>query len=427
MFLFIRNSSMASSSSASYGGASHAKEIIYLSFGPYANHLTTHFFNQQESYFDYGTAAAAAAAASSSANGSQAKAPPSWIDHDTSFREGYSQTTRSATYTPRALLFDTRDEFGALRRHAGLYSYDDDEEDVDETGEVGGGEYGGWTEGPAQVLRTAQKVRRSRFQQRLDAEELGEELDDSDAGSSAEDEEDDERRRRPSESTTDATTAPSAGASASTAKNDVAKARSKRIKGYRFWSDYLRVHYHPRSLLTVSASSLAGSTGACRPMRGAVPSSASDSDEESDEEAEEGQAGVRLEGFDLGYSIAKEMEREQEVLDENLRWLAEDSDLLQSFDMTTNTNDAFAGLGYRYLQEIRDEFSKTPVLLWGAAWGSSSLTEAGAGEKVPGAKSSRAGNRLVSMRMGFVFLQGHRSLACSRPPHPFSACTTSAA
>jgi Misato Segment II tubulin-like domain len=293
--------------------SNQAKETIYLSFGTFANHLTTHFFNEQESYFDYSL--------TSSEQAHQGQKVSDLIDHDVSFKEGYSEITRAPTYLPRALLFDTQLEFGALRRLNRLY--DETYDVADEEDEQGAGmadQLGAqlWGNGNAQVLHTAKSIGKSSYQRKFDAEEMGEDYLDE------EEQDIDEDLPALASDSTKAQGESSSKGLASTVASKVWRSHSSK-RGYRFWSDYLRVHYHPRSLFTASCNAFGG-TAACRSMMGQTAAEAGEEDEgEGDEEDE----GIRLEGFDLGYALGKEMEREKDIMDENIRWFAEDCDLLQ--------------------------------------------------------------------------------------------------
>ncbi|KAI0085539.1 Misato segment II tubulin-like domain-containing protein [Irpex rosettiformis] len=84
------------------------KEIIYIQAGQFANHIGTHFWNAQQSYFTYGT---------------DAEEPI--VDHDVSFREGLN-SSRESTFSPRLLLFDRKSNFG---RVGDLYGPDVEEAD----------------------------------------------------------------------------------------------------------------------------------------------------------------------------------------------------------------------------------------------------------------------------------------------------------
>jgi hypothetical protein len=80
-------------------------EIITLQFGQQANHLGTHYWNTQESYFTYADNPAT---------------EPSPVNHDISFRAGLAPDG-SDTYTPRTLLYDLKGAYGTLRRENALY------------------------------------------------------------------------------------------------------------------------------------------------------------------------------------------------------------------------------------------------------------------------------------------------------------------
>lgn len=229
----------------------HPKEVVHLSFGTAANHVSTHFWNAQESYMEYG--------ASSSAP---------LVDHDVSFREGLG-VDGAPTYTPRALLFDVRQEFGTLRARNALYgAYDDDAARLQWQGDV---------------IQTHDAVQPSWYAAQLQYED-GEEV---------------------------------------------------AIEGrpLQYWSDYARCPLHPHSLVSVAAPSLHGSSYL-------APSSSFDT-------------------YEQGYAVAQEMEKEQSIVDENLRWITEDASFMQGFQITASASDAFAGVGGAYLAWLADEYPKT--------------------------------------------------------------------
>ena len=68
-------------------------EIVTLQFGNRANHVGTHYWNTQESYFTYSD---------------QEQSP---IDHDRSWRQGIG-ADGADTYTPRLLIYDLKGAFG---------------------------------------------------------------------------------------------------------------------------------------------------------------------------------------------------------------------------------------------------------------------------------------------------------------------------
>ncbi|KAH8996757.1 tubulin nucleotide-binding domain-like protein [Lactarius akahatsu] len=81
------------------------KEIIYIQAGNVSNHIGTHFWNAQQSYFTY------------------KEGEEVLIDNDVSFREGVSPRGEP-TYCPRLLQFDRKANFGSLSSATGLYAVD---------------------------------------------------------------------------------------------------------------------------------------------------------------------------------------------------------------------------------------------------------------------------------------------------------------
>ncbi|KAH1014571.1 protein misato [Dendroctonus ponderosae] len=79
-----------------------SKEILTLQFGHYANFVGTHWWNIQESSFQYDSAA------------------PSEIDHNVLFREGITPAGQ-VTFTPRLLLVDLKNSLKTLPIQGDLY------------------------------------------------------------------------------------------------------------------------------------------------------------------------------------------------------------------------------------------------------------------------------------------------------------------
>ena len=231
------------------------KEIVYLSFGAPANAIATHFWNEQQAYFDYAP-----------------DAPPPVVEHDVSFRAGIGDDGYE-TYVPRTLLFDVRSEFGSLRRANVLYGAMEE----DETRRA-------WT---GEVIHTQ-----------------------------------------------DAAAAPTGRAEP---PDDNKVPRLPATPAGRYWSDYTQTLFHPRSLVHVSAPSLHGTT-----FLGTsdAPGSAFDT-------------------YEKGVHVAEVMEREKQIVDEELRWFAEDSDLLQGFMLTASASNAFAGVAASYATWICVEYPKS--------------------------------------------------------------------
>lgn len=227
------------------------RETVYLSFGASANYVATHFWNTQQAYFDY-----------------RPDAPPPLVDHDVSFRAGIGADSLD-TYTPRALLFDVREEFGALRRVNALYA-------VDVEHDLEGFE----------TVETAPRV------------------------------------------------VPS-----SQAQDVPADADATYDGPPRYWSDTAQTYFHPRSMVQVAAPSLFGHTH--------LSTLGSDSQNPT------------LDSFALGASVTKNMEQELAVMEDQLRWWAEDCDALQGFQVCAASSDAFGGMAASYVELLEEEYPKS--------------------------------------------------------------------
>lgn len=83
-------------------------EILTLQLGHRANHLCTHFWNAQESYFTY----ASPSGGGPDGHGNDDSISP--VDHDIHWRAGIGPAGED-TYTPRALIYDLKGGFGGMR------------------------------------------------------------------------------------------------------------------------------------------------------------------------------------------------------------------------------------------------------------------------------------------------------------------------
>ena len=209
-------------------------------------------------------------------------------------------------------------------------------------------------------IHASQLVPKSAYQRRLELEDQGLEYDSEEEG---EEEEENAHKQRD---------APSSSSKAAESVSSTQQARSRGSRRYRFWSDFSRTYFHPKSLVTVGGqlmSPMSGSTNA-------YPATASEDEQDG---------RTRFETFAQGRDYFKQLETEHDVLDENIRWFAEDSDLLQGLSYTISTSDAFGGLGRAYLEALVDEFPKLAHLVFAPSWGDDVETEDG-------------GNRLARIR-----------------------------
>lgn len=106
----------------------------------------------------------------------------------------------------------------------------------------------------------------------------------------------------------------------------------------RYWSDVNRVYYHPRSLVQLAEYAV----------------------------------GSELQPFEryaAGAELFRAVDGEWDVVDRDLRPFAEEADGLQGVQIVCGSDDAWAGFGAGYLERVRDEFGKLPVVVVGVEGG----------------------------------------------------------
>lgn len=101
----------------------------------------------------------------------------------------------------------------------------------------------------------------------------------------------------------------------------------------RYWTDFSRVYYHPRSLIEVG-----------------------DEPEGPDAESDLSWAA--------GDALFAALDREHDVLDRDLRPFLEEADHMQGLQVLSTVDDAWGGFAARYLERLRDEYGKTTLWLW---------------------------------------------------------------
>ncbi|CZS95784.1 hypothetical protein WAI453_001615 [Rhynchosporium graminicola] len=176
----------------------------------------------------------------------------------------------SETFTPRTLIYDLKGGFGSLRKINALYEIE--EPTVTQ---------GLWN-GPAVVQRQA-AIEQSAYQQTLD------------------------QGIEPSPLTTESV---------------------------RYWSDFNRVYYHPKSIVQLN-------------------------------EYELGSALMPFENWNVGEELFNSLDKEHDLLDRDLRYFAEEADHMQGIQMIAGIDDAWGGFAARYMDRIRDEYGKTTIYFWG--------------------------------------------------------------
>ncbi|GAB7354026.1 hypothetical protein MBLNU459_g4613t1 [Dothideomycetes sp. NU459] len=193
------------------------------------------------------------------------------VDHNVHFRAGIG-ADGSETFTPRAVLYDLKGAFGTLKRENALYDMQDDPSNIAQQMWMGN----------TNVIRH-DPIPQSTYQEHLD------------------------KGLEPPELTTETV---------------------------RFWSDYNRVYYHPRSIVQLN-------------------------------EYELNSALMPFERWSSGEDLFSDLDKEHDLLDRDLRPFLEECDQVQGLQIFTSTDDAWGGFAARYLDRIRDELGKTSAWVWG--------------------------------------------------------------
>ncbi|KAM7194994.1 Tubulin domain containing protein [Naviculisporaceae sp. PSN 640] len=202
------------------------------------------------------------------------------ISHDIHWRPGIG-ADGSETFMPRTVIYDLKGGFGSMRKTNALYddlatsSTDNTQLQLPPSGSSL------WN-GPTSVTKL-QPIEQSAYQQSLD---LGVE---------------------PPPLTTE---------------------------NVRYWSDFNRVFYHPRSVVQLNEYELNSSI-------------------------------APFERFSSGEELFGELDKEHDLLDRDLRLFAEEADQMQGISIMASLDDAWGGFAARYLERLRDEYGKTVLWVWG--------------------------------------------------------------
>ena len=180
----------------------------------------------------------------------------------------------SETFTPRTLIYDLKGAFGGMRKINALYEPENDRNVQDQAGV--------WPSKPI-LHQAAQTIPQSAYQEHLDAG-----LDPPPLSTST----------------------------------------------VRFWSDYNRVYYHPKSIIQLS-------------------------------EFEVNDTLMPFEKWEVGMELFGKLEREVDLVDRDLRPFIEECDQIQALQMITGVDDAWGGWASGWLERMRDEYGKMSIWTWG--------------------------------------------------------------
>ncbi|KAJ5746983.1 uncharacterized protein N7511_008679 [Penicillium nucicola] len=191
------------------------------------------------------------------------------VDHDVHFRPGVGADS-SETYTPRTVIYDLKGGFGTLRKNNALYELSEDYN-------AGQGLWDG-----QEIVQRQTPIQPSEYQRSLD---LG-------------------------------TQAP--------------RLTSESV---RYWSDYNRVFYHPRSIVQLNEYELNSQT-------------------------------MPFEDWNVGEDLFHNLDKEHDLIDRDVRPLLEECDQLRALQLFSGSDDAWGGFAARYVERLKDEYGKKSIWVW---------------------------------------------------------------
>ncbi|XP_040086254.1 protein misato homolog 1 [Oryx dammah] len=297
--------------------AGGAREVLTLQLGHFAGFVGAHWWNQQDAALCRPT---------------DAKEPPGELCPDVLYRTGRTLHGQE-TYTPRLILMDLKGSLSSLKQEGGLYRDKQLDAAIAWQGKLTTHKEELYPKNPyLQDLLSAEGVLSSDGTWRVKSIPNGKGLPPFTNG----------RTSKP--------VMPTEGS-------------------IRVWSDFLRVHLHPRSICMIHKYN------------------------------HDGEAG-RLEAFGQGESILKEPKYLEE-LEDRLHFYVEECDYLQGFQILCDLHDGFSGLGAKAAELLGDEYSGRGIITWGLLPGPNRLGEL-----------QKNIYRLLNTAFGLVHLSAHSSLVC---------------
>ncbi|KAK2084403.1 Protein misato 1 [Saguinus oedipus] len=297
--------------------AGGAREVVTLQLGHFAGFVGAHWWNQQDAALGRAT---------------DAKEPPGELCPDVLYRTGRTLHGQE-TYTPRLILMDLKGSLSSLKEEGGLYRDKQLDAAIAWQGKLTTHKEELYPKNPyLQDFLSAEGVLSSDGVWRVKSIP-------NDKG-------------------------PPPLPTSTTPKPLIPTEDSIRV-----WSDFLRVHLHPRSICMIQKYN------------------------------HDGEAG-RLEAFGQGESVLKEP-KYQEELEDRLHFYVEECDYLQGFQILCDLHDGFSGVGAKAAEMLQDEYSGRGIITWGLLPGPYHRGEA-----------QRNIYRLLNTAFGLVHLTAHSSLVC---------------
>ncbi|XP_004315243.1 protein misato homolog 1 isoform X1 [Tursiops truncatus] len=293
------------------------REVLTLQLGHFAGFVGAHWWNQQDAALCRPT---------------DAKEPPGELCPDVLYRTGRTLHGQE-TYTPRLILMDLKGSLSSLKQEGGLYKDKQLDAAIAWQGKLTTHKEEIYPKNPyLQDLLSAEGVLNSDGIWRVKSIPNG---------------------KGPPPFTTATTPKPVLPTEGS----------------IRVWSDFLRVHLHPRSICMIQKYN------------------------------HDGEAG-RLEAFGQGESILKEPKYLEE-LEDRLHFYVEECDYLQGFQILCDLHNGFSGVGAKAAELLQDEYSGRGIITWGLLPGPYCLGE-----------PQKNIYRLLNTAFGLVHLSAHSSLVC---------------
>ncbi|XP_058911033.1 protein misato homolog 1 isoform X1 [Kogia breviceps] len=297
-----------------------AQEVLTLQLGHFAGFVGAHWWNQQDAALCRPT---------------DAKESPGELCPDVLYRTGRTLHGQE-TYTPRLILMDLKGSLSSLKQDGGLYRDKQLDAAIAWQGKLTTHKEELYPKNPyLQDLLSAEGVLNSDGIWRVKSIPNG-------TGETSPD----------------------------TAKWGMGQTRNMEKEGsIRVWSDFLRIHLHPRSICMIQKYN------------------------------HDGEAG-RLEAFGQGESILKEPKYLEE-LEDRLHFYVEECDYLQGFQILCDLHNGFSGVGAKAAELLQDEYSGRGIITWGLLPGPYHLRE-----------PQKNIYRLLNTAFGLVHLSAHSSLVC---------------
>ncbi|XP_072564468.1 protein misato homolog 1-like isoform X1 [Paramormyrops kingsleyae] len=276
------------------------REVVTLQLGHYSNFVGTHWWNLQDASLSYDP---------------DLVVPPSELQSDVLFREGLTLGGQ-ITYTPRLIAMDLKGSLQTLRQEGILYdTRKERKSSAWKTEHSGDGEMVTYKECPPT---------KNSFLQDLDKLDEGEILAEADFNMS-------QLPQCPGGNKL---------SQRSVAMETVNSSLDRVRKGYqmegsvRVWSDFLRIHLHPRTITVINQYNHDGES-------------------------------QRLEAFGQGEALLQGSLLEE--LEDKLHFFVEECDYLQGFQVLCDLADGFSGLGSKVTEMLRDSYGSRGILTWGVA------------------------------------------------------------